>query len=308
MSRKLPPLNAIRAFEAAARYGGYVSAAQELGVTPAAISHQVKNLEQFFGKLLFSRHNNSLTLTDDGAKVFADSAEALERLEKMTARMYESEVRTRLVISVLPSLATRWLNRVLNEYLALDPATYLDIRVESDPVDFERHNIDVRICYGSHLYTDHRTRVICQDSVQPMCTPLFLERHPIDVENPVSLLDEHLIHVNWPPSFVSHPTWADWFASVGSEHIPIPGRGHRCDMSALAVDLALVNAGFILGQQLLTVEEISTDRLITPFQQSIPLGHPYCVVCSHVKYKKPNVRHFVDWIDPICPPTDPRRL
>lgn len=297
MSRKLPPLNALRAFEAAARYGGYISAAQELGVTPAAISHQVKNLEQFFGKLLFSRYNNSLSLTDDGIKVFTDSTEALERLEKMTARMYESEVRTRLVISVIPSLANRWLKRVLHEYFALDPATYLDIRVENDPVDFARHNIDVRISYGSHLYPDFRTQAVYQDTVQPMCTPHFLKRIIIDVKNPATLSDEYLIHVNWPPSFASHPTWADWFASVGSDHIPIPGRSHRVDMSALAVDLALANAGFILGQKLLTVEEISMGQLIVPFQQSIPLGHSYCLVCAHTKYKKPIVKNFINWID-----------
>ncbi len=292
----MPPLNAIRAFEAAARYGGYVAAAQELGVTPAAISQQVKNLEKYFGKLLFSRQNNSLTLTDNGVKVYADSTEALERLEKMTARIYEKEVRSRLVISVLPSLANRWLNRVLREYFALDPATYLDIRVENDPVDFERNNIDVRISYGKNLYSELRTQVLYEDKVQPMCTPQFLERHSIDVTNPLTLADEHLIHVNWPPSFTSHPTWADWFASVGSEHIPIHGRGHRVDMSALAVDLALANAGFILGQQLLTVEETSSGQLITPFDQTIPLGHAYCAVCSHVKYKKSSVRNFVDWI------------
>lgn len=235
-------------------------------------------------------------MTDNGVKVYADSTEALERLEKMTARIYEKEVRSRLVISVLPSLANRWLNRVLREYFALDPATYLDIRVENDPVDFERNNIDVRISYGKNLYSELRTQVLYEDKVQPMCTPQFLERHSIDVTNPLTLADEHLIHVNWPPSFASHPTWADWFASVGTEHVPIHGRGHRVDMSALAVDLALANAGFILGQQLLTVEERSTGHLITPFNQSTPLGHAYCAVCSHVKYKKENVRNFIDWI------------
>lgn len=307
MSRKLPPLNALRAFEAAARYGGYISAAQELGVTPAAISQQVKNLERFFGKLLFSRYNNSLSLTDDGIKIFTESAEALEQLEKMTARMYESEVRTRLVISVIPSLATRWLNRALRKYFALDPATYLDIRVEDDPVDFERHNIDVRISYGSHLYADFRTQAIYRDTVQPMCTPQFLERHPIDDKSPNSLADDLLIHVNWPPSFAAHPTWADWFSSVGSDHIPIPGRGHRVDMSALAADLALANAGFILGQKLLTIEEILSGQLVAPFQQSIPLGHSYCMVCSNMKYKKPKVRHFIDWIDRTFLPEDLQR-
>lgn len=301
MGRDLPPLNAIRAFEAAARYGGYIGAAHELNVTPAAVSHQVKKLEDFFEKKLFIRQNNSLILTDDGNKVFMDSTESLEKLERLTWRMYEREVRTRLVISILPSLATRWLNRILPEFLALYPATHLDIKIENDPVDFQRNNIDVRICYGSHLYPDFPMRSAFVDNVQPMCTPAFLEQNPIDLNDPASILDEHLIHVSWAPSFASHPSWADWFAEVGADHIPITGNGHRVDMSALSIDLALANAGFVLGQRLLTVEELASGKLITPFNKPIALGHPYGIVCSQAKYKKPNVKQFIDWLSQTFP-------
>ena len=117
MTRKLPPLNALKAFEAAARTGGFVPAARELRVSPAAVSQQVKNLERFFDKRLFVRHHNRLSLTDAGLAVFADSSEALERLAAMTLRTFEGEVRSRLVVSVLPSVASHWLNRRLNRRL-----------------------------------------------------------------------------------------------------------------------------------------------------------------------------------------------
>ncbi len=299
MTRKLPPLNALKAFEAAARAGGYVPAARELSVSPAAVSQQVKNLERFFDKRLFVRHHNRLSLTDAGLAVFADSSEALERLAAMTLRTFEGEVRSRLIVSVLPSVASHWLirrlNRRLTGFLARDPAIRLDIRVEEDPVDFARHGIDIRICYGTHLYPDLANTLLVQDEVLPLCAPVLMNQGVLDPTSPGSLPDTALIHTNWGPSFVSHPTWADWFARAGLDRAPDVGQGHRVGMSSLAIDLAVAGAGIALGQRLLAGDEIANGRLVAPFGQSIPLGHPYCAVHAHAKAQKPAVRAFVDW-------------
>ncbi len=299
MTRKLPPLNALKAFESAARTGGFVPAARELRVSPAAISQQVKNLERFFDKRLFVRHHNRLSLTDAGLAVFADSSEALERLAAMTLRTFEGEVRSRLIVSVLPSVASHWLNRRLNRrltgFLARDPAIRLDIRVEDDPVDFARHGIDVRICYGAHLYPDLANTLLVQDEVLPLCAPVLLDRGVIDSSSPGSLPDTLLIHTNWGPSFASHPTWADWFARAGLDRAPDVGQGHRVGMSSLAIDLAAAGAGIALGQRLLAGDELANGGLVAPFGQSVPLGHPYCAVHAHAKAQKPAVRSFVDW-------------
>jgi LysR family glycine cleavage system transcriptional activator len=292
-------LNALKAFEAAARTGGYVPAARELSVSPAAVSQQVKNLERFFDKRLFVRHHNRLSLTDAGLAVFADSSEALERLAAMTLRTFEGEVRSRLIVSVLPSVASHWLirrlNRRLTGFLARDPAIRLDIRVEEDPVDFARHGIDIRICYGTHLYPDLANTLLVQDEVLPLCAPVLMNQGVLDPTSPGSLPDTALIHTNWGPSFVSHPTWADWFARAGLDRAPDVGQGHRVGMSSLAIDLAVAGAGIALGQRLLAGDEIANGRLVAPFGQSIPLGHPYCAVHAHAKAQKPAVRAFVDW-------------
>jgi LysR family glycine cleavage system transcriptional activator len=292
-------LNALKAFEAAARAGGYVPAARELSVSPAAVSQQVKNLERFFDKRLFVRHHNRLSLTDAGLAVFADSSEALERLAAMTLRTFEGEVRSRLIVSVLPSVASHWLirrlNRRLTGFLARDPAIRLDIRVEEDPVDFARHGIDIRICYGTHLYPDLANTLLVQDEVLPLCAPVLMNQGVLDPTSPGSLPDTALIHTNWGPSFVSHPTWADWFARAGVDRAPDVGQGHRVGMSSLAIDLAVAGAGIALGQRLLAGDEIANGRLVAPFGQSIPLGHPYCAVHAHAKAQKPAVRTFVDW-------------
>ena len=295
MTRKLPPLNALKAFEAAARSGGYVPAARELRVSPAAVSQQVKNLERFFDKQLFVRHHNRLALTDAGLAVFADSTQALDRLAVMTQRTFQGEVRTRLVVSVLPSVASHWLGRRLAYYHGLDPATRLDLRVEEDPVDFARHGIDIRICYGAHLYPDLANTLLVQDEVLPLCAPALLDRGTVKASAPEALPDSALIHTNWGPSFASHPTWADWFARAGLRRAPEVGQGHRVAMSGLAIDLAAAGAGVALGQRLLAGDELADGRLVAPFGQAIPLGHPYCAVHAHAKAQKPAVRAFVDW-------------
>ena len=307
MARRLPPLNALKAFEAAARTGGYVSAGRELGVSPAAVSQQVKNLERFFNKQLFLRHNNRLSLTDAGLAILSDSAEALERLAGMTERVLQGELRARLVISLLPSLAQRWLGRRLRGFLDVEPAIRLDIRVEEDPVDFARHGIDVRICYGHHLYPELVNHVLIQDEVQPVCTPVLVAEGLVDPARPEALQDELLVHTNWGPSFASHPSWTDWFAQLGSDRAPDSGRGHRVGMSSMAIDLALSGCGIALGQGLLAADEVSTGRLRAPFGPSIPLGHPYCVVHAHVRAQKPGVKSFVDWVTKIANEGAPRQ-
>ena len=142
MPLSLPPLNALRAFEAAARNGSYVAAAEELDVSPAAISQQVRHLEDFLGRKLFKRFNNRVVLTDAGQAVFAGSTGALQSISSLTEQVMSGESKSRLIISVLPSIAHRWLEPQLSGLLLSEPRLRVDVRVEDDPVDFARHNID----------------------------------------------------------------------------------------------------------------------------------------------------------------------
>ena len=290
MNNPLPPLNALKAFEAAARTGGYVTAARELGVSPAAVSQQVKNLEQFFAKQLFVRYNNRLALSDAGLAVFADAARIFERLAEMTVRVFEGEVRSRLVISVLSSLAQRWLNRHIASFLAQYSEIGVDVRVEDDPVDFSTDNIDVRLCYGRHLYPELASTSLIHDEVLPLCTPALADRFDGEAS-----ADELLIHTSWGPSFASHPTWGDWYKAAGISHLPDPGRGHRVGQSSLAIDLALGGAGIALGQRLLARDDIASGKLVAPVDHALALGHPYCAVHAHARAQKPGLAAFVDW-------------
>ena len=154
MPLSLPPLKALRAFESAARTGSYVAAAEELRVSPAAVSQQVRNLEEFLGKQLFMRFNNRVLLTDAGQAVFAGASDALQSISTLTEQVMSGGTKSRLVISVITSVAERWLEPRLAAFALHEKALRIELRVEGDPVDFARHNIDLRLCYGANLYPD----------------------------------------------------------------------------------------------------------------------------------------------------------
>ena len=176
MPLTLPPLNALRAFEAAARTGGFVSAADELGVTPAAISQHIRKLEDYFGKDLFLRRNNRVTLTDAGQAILSGTAGALQQISDITVDLITDRPRSRLVISCIESVAEKWLLPRLAAFSRSQPDFRFDLRVEADPVDFARHNIDLRLSYGLGAYADQRAQILLQDAVQPMCSPDYLSR------------------------------------------------------------------------------------------------------------------------------------
>jgi LysR family glycine cleavage system transcriptional activator len=291
--RRLPPLNAIKAFEAVARLGSLSLAARELSVTPGAVSQQLRILGDFFGKRLFERRHNRLQLTDAGLSVFAEAAEIIDRLSAMTARLLQGEQRAHLVVSALPSVAVRWLNHELGTFLAAAADVRCELRVEDDPVDFARHHIDLRLSYGEHLYPEMVTAPLVRDEVTPLCSPAYLDRVPLDGNDPASLLERDLIHMDWGASFASYPTWSQWFAAAGKPRPLAGGRGHKTSMSSLAIDLALSGAGVALGQCLLAQRDIESGALLAPFATCLPLTHPYCLVHPHAKADKRIVMEFV---------------
>src|SRR5690348_5734615 len=243
MPLSLPPLNALRAFEAAARTGSYVAAAEELGVSPAAVSQQVRDLEDFLGKQLFMRFNNRVSLTDAGQAIFAGSSDALQSISALTELVMSGGTRSRLVISVITSIAERWLEPRLAAFALNDNAPRIELRVEADPVDFARHNIDLRICYGTNIYPEMNTIRLFQDEVLPLCSPAYLERNrSARTSGMEAVPDEDLIHTSWGPSFVSHPTWHAWFAKSGIDR-PIDAKGYQIGMSGLSLDLARDGVG-----------------------------------------------------------------
>ncbi|WP_373504582.1 LysR substrate-binding domain-containing protein [Aestuariivirga sp.] len=270
---QLPPLNALKSFESAARTGGYVTAATELGVTPAAVSQQVRHLEEFLGRKLFTRLNNRILLTDAGKAIFAGITPALEDIAALTTRVMSGSSRSKLVVSVIPSLAECWFMPALADYIALGAAIRIDLRVEDDPVDFASGEIDLRVCYGSTQYPEHHTVPLFRDHVVPLCAPVLAAQVSI-----ASADDSQFIHTNWGKSFASHPSWGDWFGRFQPARRFDSTKGHRAGSSQLALDFARRGLGIALGQRALAQESISTGTLVVLQDDSLPLGHDYCAV------------------------------
>lgn len=296
MARRLPPLNAVKAFEASARLGGFVAAARELGVSAAAVSLQVKSLESHLCVELFTRKSNSIALNEIGEVVFRQCTDALGALADIPERIADRRTPARLVISAMPSPAIRWLNRAIASFCRSAPDLRLEIREEADPVNFQRDDIDVRIAYGAHIYSDYWVRELLTDEVGPMCTPELASELGLQADPAMGLPESMLIHPHWGPSFAFYPTWNDWFAHAGRPQRARLGAGHSMAMTCSAVDLALDGVGIALGQRFLAARELASGKLVMPCGHALNLPHAYALVVPRPRLGKASVRRFLDWV------------
>ncbi len=292
----LPPLNALKSFESAARTGSYVAAAAELKVTPAAVSQQVRHLESFLRRKLFTRLNNRIVLTDAGQAVYAGITPALEEIAALTARVVSGTSRTTLVVSVLPSLAECWFVPAIAGFLKNETSIKIDLRVEEDPVDFAAREIDLRLCYGTNLYPDLSTVPLFRDHVVPMCAP------ELAAGADLSRLDDGLlIHTNWGHAFASLPRWAEWFQRHMPGRAVDERKGHRAGSSSLALDFARRGLGVALGQRQLAEEDIAQGRLVILSPAALLLGHDYSAVYPQAKSRRPGLHQLMAYLQTRVP-------
>ncbi|WP_397452914.1 LysR substrate-binding domain-containing protein [Pseudomonas sp. NA-150] len=295
---RLPPLNAVKAFEVTARVGSFVLAAAELGVTSAAVSQQVRHLEDFLGRQLFVRTGNRLTLTDAGHGVYTQTARALGDLANMTTRMLEGDLHARrLVVSVPYSLAENWLAPKLSGLLDFYPQLSIDIRVEDDPVDLARSDIDLRIAYGDYHYPGLTGTLLVQDQVLPMCAPDFWYRHGNQEFNLVPVQQNLFIHTHWGVNYASHPTWGDWFNEAGSRYRPDPTQGRRSGLSSLSISMARLGLGIALGQKTVAHSDLEAGRLIILSPVALRLGHAYYAFVPVAKAARADIKRLVTMLE-----------
>ena len=212
------PLNALRAFEVAARTGAFTLAAAELGVTSAAVSQQVKALESHYGKKLFLRQGNRITLSDAGRAIYPRLEAALAEIAAVGAVLSEEQGRSRLVVSCVPTVAESWL---IPRLAGFGAAQGIELRVEEDPVNLARTGIDLRITYGSFLYPDHRCEPLFRDRIVAVARP---ERTQ---DGLAALPDRAFIHTDWGQSFLTAPSWAAYWRQAGGRAAPDPAARRR---------------------------------------------------------------------------------
>jgi LysR family glycine cleavage system transcriptional activator len=293
MARKLPPLNALRAFEAAARQLSFTKAAEELNVTQAAISHQVKTLEEHLGLTLFRRLNRRLVLTEAGQLYLPVLREAFDAVAAGTARLGQDRESGALNISVLPSFAAKWLLPRLSRFRDRYPDIDVMVSANNRLIDFADGTYEMGIRYGLGDYPGLRTELLLQDEVFPVCSPKLTEgEHPL--RTPADLKHHTLLHDEVSRHDES-PDWRNWLKAAGIEGIAYQ-RGPGFSDSSMVIEAAAAGQGVALGHRWLAAADLEGGRVVMPFGPVVPSKFAYYLVSPLAVAEHRRVRLFRAWL------------
>ncbi|MBI5119640.1 MAG: transcriptional regulator GcvA [Rhodospirillales bacterium] len=295
MSRRLPPLGPLRAFEAAARHGHFHRAAAELCVTPGAVSQQVKQLEDWLGTPLFERVGRGVRLNETGHQLQRDAAESFDAIELavqlIQRRLHEAWA---LTVSTVPSLSARWLIPRLGSLKARLPGLDVRILVSIHAVDFAREPVDMAIRHGRGHYPGLRSTLFYRDVYVPVCSPKLLERGPV-LSQPDDLAEQTLLHeVSDANPSMPEVDWAMWLKKVGARK-PDVRRGPMFAYTHMAVQAALDGQGVALSPSAFVLDDLEAGRLIRPFPQALPDVYGYYLVCPEERAEEPSIAGFWSW-------------
>ncbi len=293
MSRRLPPLNALRAFEAAARQLSVSKAAAELHVTPAAVSHQVKALEDWLGVRLFRRLNRQLLLTDAGQTCLRGLRDAFDRVGETVEKVRAHSTGGPLTVSAAPSFAGRWLVPRLDRFRQQQPD--IDVRIDANNalVDFERDGVDIAIRYGRGRYPDLRVELLMREDMFPVCSPKLMRSRKL--RRPEDLAHEVLLHIDMPMGGEIAPNWEMWLKAAGASGVDWT-RGPRFSASSMALEAAITGQGVALGSSVLAAADLRAGRLVRPFATRLALDFGFWVVTPEATADRPKVAAFRDWL------------
>ncbi len=296
MFRSLPPLNALRAFEAAARHLSFSKAAEELGVTPAAVSHQIKGLEDILGVVLFRRLTRALVLTEAAQGALPALREGFAKLAEANERLRARRDSGVLTVSVGPSFAAKWLVPRLENFQRAAPG--LDLRLDANDllVDLNRGEVDVAVRYGRGDYPGLRADCLFDERFAPVCAPgLMAGPHPL--RQPGDLRHHTLLHLDWRMEDPTAPNWRMWLLAAGVGGIDAT-KGPRFNMESVLVQAAISGQGVALASHALVQDDLAQGRLVKPFKLSVSDrgGFCYYVVSAKARAEEAKVAAFRDWI------------
>ncbi|HYX01923.1 MAG TPA: transcriptional regulator GcvA [Reyranella sp.] len=294
--RRLPPLNAVRAFEAAARLGGFNAAGAELNVSANAVGRLVKLLEDWLGVPLFRRLPRGVVVTEAGGRYLAGVGTLLDQLAHATADVRRLETSRMLKVSALPSLVSRWLIPRLGRLTERHPE--LDVRVvaTSAPTDFAREEIDVAIRVGRGGYEGARSVLLMHSDIFPVCSPALLSSGPRLME-PADLARHSLLHDNCAgsASLPERITWPRWLAAAGVTNVDAE-RGLHFSFSHMALQAAAEGQGVALVSSALIGDDLATGRLVRPFGDlAVRSPYSFFIVCPEATADREKVVQFRDW-------------
>jgi LysR family glycine cleavage system transcriptional activator len=290
MATPLPPLTALRAFDAAARHLSFAKAAAELNVTPAALSFQIKSLEEHLGAPLFLRFNRAVQLTDAGRALAPDAKDAFERLAIGWRAAQRAGDHQSLTVTAGPAFTAKWLAPRLFDFAQAHPEIELRFSASLRIVDFARDSVDVAIRFGRGNDAGLYSLPLAEEWVVPVMTPELAARYP----TPESLAEAVLI-VDGSIDFIKPALgWQAWFDAMGVK--VTPHYGPRFDQADHAVDAALAGLGVVLGRRALVIKDLAEGRLVAPFPKALKTGARFRFLCPEGTEQKPQVVAFREWI------------
>ena len=310
MYARLPPLNALKAFEAAGRHLSVKKAATELNVTPAAVSHQIKALEDALGVKLFFRRNRALELTEAARACLPKLREGFDSLAQAVERLRAHKGGGMLTVSVAPSFAARWLMPRLHRFLESHPE--IDVRVsarlrqsaegarrgaaaERATVDAWLADSDVAILYGRGDYPGFKVDKLMGLTITPICSPKLLTDPEHPLLRPDDLRHQLLLHDDTGDVYDGVSFWEVWLKAAGVQGVDVD-RGPHFSHAVLAFEAAAEGHGVVATMPVLAEADLNAARLITPFALRVPLQSAYYLVCAESSLGRPGVAEFRKWL------------
>lgn len=310
MTTRLPPLNALKAFETTARHLSVKKAAAELSVTPAAVSHQIKALEDYLGLPLFHRHNRALELTEAARACLPKLREGFDNLLQAVERLRAHKGGGMLMVSAAPSFAARWLMPRLHRFLDEQPE--MDVRVSARlrrpgeagrrGATAERNTLndwladsDIAILYGRGDYPGFHVDKLIPLSVAPICSPRLVSHPQHPLRSPEDLAHHLLLHDDTGDLYDGVPFWSVWLKGAGIDGVDLR-RGPHFSHAVLAFEAAIEGHGVVATMPVLAEADLHSERLVTPFKLRVPLISAYYLVCREDNVKRPAVAAFREWL------------
>ena len=292
--QRLPPLNALRAFEAVARHSSFARAAQELHVTKAAVAQQVRALEQEIGARLVERNGRGLQLTESGSAGAATLADGFALLAKAARAMREGDGRRFLIINSAPSFAATWLVGRIGKFKARHPET--DVLIDANPIDeaLESGAADALIRWGAGEFPDLAATLLFKEDVFPVCAPeLVAGADPL--RSPEDLARHTLLHLDWNPAHASWPTWSDWLKAAGARDVEAT-HGVFFNNMAMTLRAAAQGQGVALSSFAIAADDLAGERLVAPFKTSVATPFGYYFLCRPDEAGLPRIKALSEFL------------
>jgi len=294
-TQRLPSLNGLKVFWAAARHGSFAKAADELHVTPSAVSLQVRQLEDELGLKLFDRTARGLALTASGQRVLPDVASAFERLQQSFGALRDTDRASMLTVTAAPSFATKWLLPRLNHFLSAHPDIEVSLKATVELADFERSDADIGIRYGRGHYPGLVTELLMREMVFPICSPDLLASKEPTASTADFLATATLLHDDSTDQSEAFPGWKMWLRAGGIDGVDWR-KGPHFDQSALAIEAAASGLGVALAPAVLVEHDLATGRLVRIDDTELSEPFSYFLVYPADRGGNESVKAFRDWL------------